>query len=213
MDNQDFQDLFDAEGLYDELQDNLTSFYENFEALGQNLTKRERARRNQMYEEQMAQLEEQLSMLEEIYEVSGDSIGGLGEDFNDVLQGVRNDLKKYQVAYKRAYESVGKERDKFFEGMEESFGDFVDRRKQGLFICQNGIGVIGLFPQSKHTTGKTAYRKSIFKFQRKRRCQVIFYIHCSYSEEIDGLLIEFAFSDSGKISPLLLRAEEAEPLR
>lgn len=127
MDNQDFQDLFDAEGLYNELQDNLTSFYENFEALGQNLTKRERARRNQMYEEQMAQLEEQLSMLEEIYDVSGDSIGGLGEDFNDVLQGVRNDLKKYQVAYKRAYESVGKERDKFFEGMEESFGDFADR--------------------------------------------------------------------------------------
>lgn len=47
MDNQDFQDLFDAEGLYSDLQDNLASFYENFEVLGQKVTKRERARRNQ----------------------------------------------------------------------------------------------------------------------------------------------------------------------
>ena len=39
MDNQDFQDLYDAEGLYEDLQSNLESFYENFEALGQDLTK------------------------------------------------------------------------------------------------------------------------------------------------------------------------------
>ena len=127
MDTQDFQDLYDAEGLYADLQDNLASFYENFEALGKDLTARERARRNQIYEEQMEQLEEQLNMLEEIYEVSGDSIGGLGEDFSDVLQGIRSDLRKYKVAYKRAYSDIGKERDKFFDGMEDAFAEITER--------------------------------------------------------------------------------------
>lgn len=127
MDTQDFQDLYDVEGLYADLQDNLASFYENFEALGKDLTARERARRNQMYEEQMEQLEEQLNLLEEIYEVSGDSIGGLGEDFSDVLQGIRSDLRKYQVAYKRAYSDIGKERDKFFNGMEDAFGEISEK--------------------------------------------------------------------------------------
>lgn len=128
MDNRDFSGFFDMDPMIDNVESTFDDMDAAFEKFSKNMSKRERQRMENYYEDQMEFLKEQLKALQEIREVSEDTLGDIEKEMVDTfLNNRRRDLRKYEVAYNRSYKSMNRTQSSFFKNIDSGFDRVIDK--------------------------------------------------------------------------------------
>ena len=104
----------------------------------------------------MEYLQDQIQMIQDVSEVSSDSLSDLEKQLVDTFLNNRvKDMKKYELAYNRAYGRMAKAQKKFFDDTGTGF-DKMAQRMSNIANIWSAVNISGLKDSLKETATNSA---------------------------------------------------------